>query len=423
MTEYRSLESARRAFLAATALRWFPVGLLIPITVLYMTDRGLTLAGVGVAWAAQGLLVLLLELPTGGVADAIGRRPVLLIAAAFQLVSTAVFLFAQSLAAFVVALAIQGVFRALDSGPLEAWYVDQATAAEPGRRLEGDLSKAAIVLYGSVAAASLLAGLMGRMSGLPFDPLTSIVALSFVFQMVSLVGVFLLVKEDRVATGWRGAGRAAADAPNVVRSAVQLAWGNRSLRLILSVELFWGAGLTAVELLWQPRTAELLGSAEDPLVFGLMGAGAWIAGAVGAALLTPLLVLTRGSTPWAAALLRVFQGVAVLSFALVGGLAGLITAFVGFYLIHGTANPAHFALLHRQTSPRHRTTILSANSLVAGASGLVANIGLGALATNAGIRPALLVGAFLIAAAAPLYLLAGDSQPMAASSSAPNPSP
>jgi len=42
-----------------------------------MQDRGLTLAQVGMVSATQSIVVLLLELPTGGLADAVGRRPVL----------------------------------------------------------------------------------------------------------------------------------------------------------------------------------------------------------------------------------------------------------------------------------------------------------------------------------------------------------
>ena len=42
------------------------------------TVFALTAVVLGVAAAAQGLVVLCLELPTGGLADAVGRRPVLL---------------------------------------------------------------------------------------------------------------------------------------------------------------------------------------------------------------------------------------------------------------------------------------------------------------------------------------------------------
>jgi hypothetical protein len=58
--------TARRRYLLLTALRWLPVGLMMPIFVLVPLGRGLTLTEIGVVFAAQGLVVLALELPTGG---------------------------------------------------------------------------------------------------------------------------------------------------------------------------------------------------------------------------------------------------------------------------------------------------------------------------------------------------------------------
>ena len=75
----------RSRYLILLALRWLPVGLLIPVLVLLPLERGLTVAQIGSAVAVQGIVVLLLELPTGGLADAIGRRPVLLIAGVVNL--------------------------------------------------------------------------------------------------------------------------------------------------------------------------------------------------------------------------------------------------------------------------------------------------------------------------------------------------
>lgn len=68
MTAPRSVTSATRRMFALTALRWLPVGLLTPVLVLLAQERGLT--------------------------------------------------------GFLVASVVKGVGRALDSGPLEAWYVD-----------------------------------------------------------------------------------------------------------------------------------------------------------------------------------------------------------------------------------------------------------------------------------------------------------
>jgi len=72
-----ALATIARRHVVLTALRWLPTGMLIPVLVVLMQDRGLTLAQVGMVSATQSIVVLLLELPTGGLADAVGRRPVL----------------------------------------------------------------------------------------------------------------------------------------------------------------------------------------------------------------------------------------------------------------------------------------------------------------------------------------------------------
>ncbi|HET9085092.1 MAG TPA: hypothetical protein VFN41_11890, partial [Candidatus Limnocylindrales bacterium] len=87
MTAELDARSLRRRFLALVSLRWLPVGFLMPIFVLVPLSRGLSLTEIGVVFAAQGLVVLALELPTGGLSDALGRKPVLLIASGVAIVS------------------------------------------------------------------------------------------------------------------------------------------------------------------------------------------------------------------------------------------------------------------------------------------------------------------------------------------------
>ena len=71
---------ARRRYLILIGMRWLPTGLLIPVTVLLAVSRGLSLTEIGLIFSLQGLVVLFLELPTGGLSDALGRRPVLIVA-------------------------------------------------------------------------------------------------------------------------------------------------------------------------------------------------------------------------------------------------------------------------------------------------------------------------------------------------------
>lgn len=404
MTAYGSVTTTRRAFYALTVLRWLPTGLVLPILVLFWTSRGLTLAQVGVLAALQAGIVLALELPTGGLADALGRRPVLALAGAVGVASLGLMLVAEGFLVMAVAWGLQGLFRALDSGPLEAWYVDAALAVEPDRDLERDMAGASVALYGAMATGAVLTGGLGLLA-LPVDPLTAAVAAALVFEVVKLVGDLVLVREVRPGRGWRAAVAAGRATPRVVRDAVRLGWARRPLRLVLAVELLWGAGLTCVELLWQPRTAELLGSSEETYVFGLTTAGGMVAGAVGGALLPALIRVLRGGTEWAAAVMRIAQGLTVLGLGLAGGVIGAVSAYIAFYAVHGASNPAHYALLHRQVGAGERATVLSVNSLLSRVGGLPAALAVGALAERFGIPAALTAGAVVTAAAAPLYLL------------------
>ena len=64
--------AARRVFLTLTTTRWLPIGFVVGILVLWMLERGLTLPQTLTAMSVIGFVVLALELPTSGFADAVG---------------------------------------------------------------------------------------------------------------------------------------------------------------------------------------------------------------------------------------------------------------------------------------------------------------------------------------------------------------
>ena len=409
----------RRRFLLLVALRWLPTGLTMPVTVLLASARGLTLAEVGLVISVQGFVVLALELPTGGLADSLGRRPVLVVAGVVGAASLALLLVADSVPAYAAVMALQGVWRALDSGPLEAWYVDAALAADPGARLEEGLSAASAVLSGALCAGALASGglvALGPLAGV--EPLAVPVLAALVLSAVSTAAVLALVTEVRPRRGRGGAWTAVRAVPATVTAGVRLVRGDRVLLALVAVELFWGFGMIAFEVLTPVRLAEVSGggAAGTERAAALMGpvtAAAWAASAAGAALV-PLLSRRTG-VPVAAALLRVAQGAAVAGMGLLAGPVGVVAAFWACYAVHGASNPLHAALLHGRASGENRAVVLSVNSMVAQPAGSVGSLTLGALAATASTSAAVLTGAVVLALAAPLYLvgargLSGGSQ-------------
>lgn len=394
----------RRRYLVLHGLRWLPTGLLIPVIILLMQERGLSLSQIGLAAAAQGLVVLALELPTGGFADALGRKPVLVLASALNLVSLALLVVADSFVLLATVWALQGVFRALDSGPLESWYVDTTLAADPDARYEPGLGTGGTVLGVSIAAGALISGGLVALGPIgPVSALTLPVLVAFGLQLIGLGALLLLLVEVRPAQG-AGALRASlVGAPRMIGQAVGLLRRSRVLLALVAVELFWGFGMITFEALLPVRLAEVVGDADRAAaLLGPAGSVAWLVSAAGAAV-TPLLIRWCGAAP-AAALLRIAQGATVVGMALLAGPVGVLLAYLACYAVHGASNPLHMGLLHRQVDGPYRTSVISLNSMMGMPAAALGGIVLTALADATSISTAMVVGAAVLAVAAPLYL-------------------
>ncbi|RQW83013.1 MFS transporter, partial [Micromonospora globispora] len=399
-----SVRQVRFRYLTLYGLRWLPSGLMVPVMILLMQERGLSLSQIGLVGTAQGLIVLALELPTGGLADALGRKPVLAAAWVVCLISMIIFAVADSFWLFFLVWALQGIYRALDSGPLESWYVDATLAADPDAEYERGLGFAGTVIGVAIGAGALLGGgliVLGPVG--PVSALTLPVLVAIALQTVALVALLVLLKETRPARGAAAVRSSIAEAPRMVGQAVGLLRRSRVLLALVCVELFWGFGMVTFEALLPVRLAEVIGNADRAAaLLGPAASAAWLANALGAAL-TPLLLRWLGAAP-SAALLRILQGATVVGMGLLAGPVGVLIAYLACYTVHGASNPLHQGLLHRQVDGPYRTSVLSMNSMMAQPAGALGGVVLTALADRTSISLAMLVGAVVLALAAPLYL-------------------
>lgn len=406
MTPMTTLDarSVRRRYLALIGLRWLPTGLLIPIMVLLALSRGLSLTEIGIVFSLQGVVVLFLELPTGGLADALGRRPTLLLASSVGLVSLGLLTIADSVALFAAVAVLQGVYRALDSGPLESWYVDATLAADPDAEIERGLSKGASILSVAIAIGALLSGAL-----VAWHPVASISALTLPLVaalglgVVNLAAIAILMSEVRVARGIEAVAASVRSVPAVIGDGIDILRGSRILLALVAVELFWGFSIVTYESLFPIRLSEVVGSTDQAAaLMGPAASFAWFAAAAGAA--GVMVVSRRIGVARSAALLRIVQGATVVAMGLVAGPIGVLVAYLACYLAHGASNPMHSTLLHREVDGPRRTTLLSINSMVAQPAGAIGGIVLAGLADATSISLAMVVGGVICAVAAPLYI-------------------
>jgi len=371
-----SPHAAERRFYLLTTTRWLSVGFVVGIFILVQTSRGLSIAQAATIGSVMGLTCFFLELPTSGFADAVGRRPVYVAAAAINVVAITAYAVAQSFWAFIVAGALMGAFRALDSGPLEAWFVDTVHATTPGVDVDRQLSRAGSILGGAIAVGAVLSGLLiwwnpaATVFGVEdASALDAAVWVSAVLSVVHLVAAWVVMKEPRPAAGSEHTRIAhalveARQTPVVIKSGLLLLGRNRVLMGIVLAEVFWSIGMITFESFMPLRLEEMVGSAQQAgaLVgpvsaagWGLFSVGAWLAGATS----------SRIGVARAAVVGRVLNALGAVVMGLVLGPVGLIAAYLFTYSMHGLNGPPHEALLHREAHAKNRSTVLSINSMMA----------------------------------------------------------
>lgn len=396
--------SARRRYLILIGLRWLPTGLLIPVTVLLALSRGLSLTEIGLIFSIQGLVVLALELPTGGLSDSLGRRPILILASLVGLAALGLLYIADSMPLFAASMALQGVFRALDSGPLEAWYVDATLAADPTAEIEHGLSAGSTVLSLAVAFGALLSGALVALD--PFEAIPTLalpLLVALALGVMNVLAITLLMTERARPRGARAVASSVQAVPGVIRDGIGLLRASHVLLALVGVELFWGFSMVTFESLFPVRLSEVVGDTDQAAaLMGPVTSIAWFTSAAGAALI--VVASRRIGVARSAALLRIVQGATIVAMGLAAGPLGVVIAYLACYVAHGASNPMHMTLLHRQVDGPHRATVLSMNSMIAQPAGALGAILLSALADGTSISTAMIAGGIICALAAPLYI-------------------
>lgn len=399
--------SVRTRFWLLAAIRWSCTGFIVPVAALLPLDRGLSVAEYGAVTAVQGVVVLALELPTGGLADALGRRPVFLASAAVALCSYVVYALAQTPAAFALAAGLAGVYRALDSGPLNAWFVDAVHDEVPEADRSAVVAKG-LSGYASIAGIGIAVGAVlsaGLVAWAPFGRAEALALPYWIAAAMTVVQIgagIVLMRGGPVAR--RRLWSSVRATPATILEAIRLLLGSRVLKALVAVEMFWGFGMIAFETMTPVRLSEVLGDRDHAAsLMGPVTATAWGVSALGAAMV-PLL-LRRWSMVGVSVALRIVQGVTVVAMGLAAGPVGLVVGYFATYAVHSAAGAIHETLLHEQVDREHRATVLSLASMAMHPAGSIGLVVLGALATGVSTPAAIVVGGIVLALAAPLFLV------------------
>jgi MFS family permease len=372
------------------------------INTLFLLDAGLN---IGQAFAANAFFtvgMVLFEVPTGVVADTVGRRTSYLLGTATLFGSTLLYLVLwQTHASFVpwaVVSMLLGLGFTFFSGATEAWLVDGLHATGYRGSLDDAFAKGQVANGIAMMAGSIGGGLLAQVSnlGIPYVARAVLLAVTFVVAWRAMRDIGFTPKPGASVRAEMG---------GIVRASLRHGLLNPPVRWLMIAGPFTAGATVYGFYAAQPYLLELYGHADSYAIAGLSAgivAGAQIAGGASASYVA-----------------RVFRDRILILVVVIGGsgaviaLMGLVTSFwiaLGLLMVWGTMfaamTPVRQAYLNSHIPSAQRATVLSSDNLLASAGGVVIQPTLGRSADLWGYGPAYLLTAAIQLFALPFLALA-----------------
>lgn len=379
------------------------------VNTLFLLDAGLSNFEAFSANAFFTAGMLIFEIPTGVVADTLGRRASYLLGTLTLAVTTVMYwllwVWHSPFWAWAVVSVLLGLGFTFFSGAVDAWLVDALKTTGYEGSLETVFGRAQIVGGIAMLSGSVLGGIVAQATnlGVPFLIRGAILLLMLI--VAALLMRDLGFTPDKSETPLRAT-------RTVLRASLRYGLGDPPVRwLMLTSPFTAGVGIYVFYAL-QPYLLELWGDE-----------GAYSIAGLAAALLSGAAILGGTLAPWVRRLFRRRTSailLATVSSALVLIGLGLVRNFwlaLALVALWGIASsiddPVHRAYLNDMIPSKQRATVLSFDSLMGSGGGVVFQPVLGRVADVGGYGASMIWSGVISAVAVPFVLLSRAQRPPA----------
>jgi MFS family permease len=371
------------------------------INTIFLLDAGLSNLEAFAANAFFTAGMVLFEVPTGIVADTVGRRASYLLGTVTLALSTLLYVLLWQVEApfwqWAVASMLLGLGFTFFSGAVEAWLIDALTATGFTGQMEVVFGRGQVVSGAAMLTGSVAGGFVAQQTSL---------GAPFVLRAAVLVAMFAVafrLMHDTGFTPVKG-GRPLAEMRKIASASIDYGWRVPAVKWLMVESLFTGGvGIYAFYAL-QPYLLELYGDPEAYQIAGLVAAIVAGAQILGGLVAPRIRALFRRRTT--ALLAMAALGVATLG--LIGVFASfwvVIALIVVWGLLFAASMPIRQTYLNGLIPSQQRATILSFDSLMSSSGGVWAQPVLGRAADAWGYAPSYLLGAGISALAVPFLAL------------------
>jgi MFS family permease len=367
------------------------------INTIFLLDAGLSNLEAFAANAFFTAGMVLFEIPTGVVADTIGRRVSYLAGTVTLMLTTLLYVLLWQIEgpfwAWALVSMLLGLGFTFFSGAVEAWLVDALDATGYEGSLEQIFGRGQIVTGIGMLTGSVAGGFVAQLTslGVPFLMRAAVLLVMFGFAFTVMRDIGFAPKKS---------GGTVREMRSITAASVEYGWRVPSVRwLMLASPFTAGVGIYAFYAL-QPYLLELVG---DPTAYGIAG--------VTAALVAGAQIIGGAAAPRIRAIFRlrtsalIFSiGFGALSLATIGLVRNfwVVVGLVAIWaMLFAAAMPIRQSYLNGMIPSDQRATILSFDSMLGSSGGVVVQPALGRSADIWGYGSSYLIGAAISALALP----------------------
>lgn len=391
----------QRIFIVLTFGNTLAASFIWGVNTLFLLNAGLSNLEAFAANAFFTLGMVLFEVPTGVVADTIGRRASFLLGTLVLSGGTLLYwlmwVWSAPFWAWALASVLLGLGFTFFSGAVEAWLVDALNASDHKGELDPVFSKGMIAGGIAMLAGSVLGGVVAQLTnlGVPFLIRAGILALMLVVAFVAMRDIgFTPDKSEGPLKAVR----------TIARGSVKYGLGNPPVRyLMLAAPFTAGVGIYVFYAL-QPYLLELWGDEKAYSIAGL--AAAVIAGSqIVGGILAPFARRLFKKRTTTLILSTVIGVVLLLSLGLATNFWVALVILIVWGIASSIDDPIRRAYINGMIPSKQRATVLSFESLMGNLGGIGIQPALGRVADISSYSFSLVVSGVISAVAVPFLAL------------------
>ncbi len=352
-------------------LNSYLTGLLTPVLSLALIDKGASLSNLSIILGLYALSVILLELPTGIMADVFGRKKTFVLSLLIFTLCFSLLLTGSGFIILCTVMMLYGLAKALASGSFDALFIDYYIDNFGKDKLHNITTRLSVLEALGLSAGALSGGFFPEISVKLFSSIGTY-DLNIIVRIVLTVTVIILsvLFISDMSDGVKEEKKQRISIKQHVKNSSDFVFKNSTVLCIFLSVFSTGFFLSALETYWQPHFITFLPDVGNVRLLGLMAFLYLGAAMIGSIISNNAIKKYKFDLRRMYLIMRGLIALLLIVTALQTNIPLFISLYASIYMAFGMATIPEGVILNSETPNEIRASVLSVKSFTMQIGGL-----------------------------------------------------